>query len=437
MLEENQLATTPTTSPPQLAQTIITPTMTDVPPATPPPEPPPPKVNDVSDPYGPISAASSTAQSAYSAAPAVTYSSNPIASSETLESPTNQPTSPPAQTAFLPPTPPVLPQRYDSWAHIFDRFHPKLLAQIAGILIVVIGGLVFGISKLTQPPASNLAQQATTDSTTASNDLLSAKNSTGTLSINYNTVVSNGKTLTASEIVAGSKNKKLLLTGDVQATGTIYSSDGTTSLSNGGLVINGATICDADGCKPNTNVTPAPASNGSGTTTTTPTCAYGNCVSLQSSAPGTSETGNIRVSGKVTAGTFSGSGASVTNVNAASLQGNNAAYFTNASNLASGTVDAARIASSSISYAKLNLSADIVNSDISASAAIAYSKLNLAGAITNSDIANAAAIAYSKLNLAGNIANADISNAAAIAYSKLNLAGNIANADISNAAAIA
>src|SRR5689334_17223166 len=45
-------------------------------------------------------------------------------------------------------------------------------------------------------------------------------------------------------------------------------------------------------------------------------------VRLQPSTPGTSDQGNLHVSGKAIAGSFSGDGASVTNVNAAKIGGN-------------------------------------------------------------------------------------------------------------------
>jgi formylglycine-generating enzyme required for sulfatase activity len=71
-------------------------------------------------------------------------------------------------------------------------------------------------------------------------------------------------------------------------------------------------------------------------------CIAGVCVSRQATS-GTPETGNINITGGVIASTLQGNGASVTNVNAVTLQGNAASYFTNATNLASGTVADARL----------------------------------------------------------------------------------------------
>ena len=185
---------------------------------------------------------------------------------------------------------------------------------------------------------------------------------------------------------------------------------------------------------------------------------------MQSTTPGTAQTGHLNISGTAIAGSFSGDGTNVTNVNALTLQGNSASYFTNASNITAGTLSDARLSvnvsllgqtiesaevtnstivnddisgTAAVAYAKLNLAASIVNADINTAAAIAYSKLNLAGSIANADVSPTAAIVYSKLDLSGTIVNSDIAASAAIAYSKLNLNGSIVNADVSNTAAIA
>ena len=379
---------------------------------------------------------------------------------------------------------------YSNASGFLSRFQPMLIARVFAILVLVVGGAAFGISKLSnqsEQPSSPVSSQT---SQTSSGIL---PDTSGTLNLNYDTVVGAGKSLTASQLVAGSEDKKLAVIGDLQASGTIYTSDGATSLSNTGLVINKVTVCTTSGCIPNSNPTATVTTTG-GTGTagaagtagtagakgdkgdtgatgatgpagpaTQATCPLGNCVSLQATA-GSAETGNLNVSGAVTASSFSGSGASLANVNAATLQGNAASFFTNATNLSSGTLADARLSSNvsllgsaidsseitdgsianadisataAIAYSKLNLAGTIANSDIAAAAAIAYSKLNLTGTLANSDIAAAAAIAYSKLNLAGTIVNADISNTAAIDYAKLNLAGNITNSDVSNTAAIA
>lgn len=49
------------------------------------------------------------------------------------------------------------------------------------------------------------------------------------------------------------------------------------------------------------------------------TCPNGSCVSLQTSTPGTQETGNINISGTTTASAFNGSGSALTALNASSL----------------------------------------------------------------------------------------------------------------------
>lgn len=78
----------------------------------------------------------------------------------------------------------------------------------------------------------------------------------------------------------------------------------------------------------------------------------------------------------------------VANLDADLLDGQEGTYYTNASNLASGTVPIARFSG-------------ITNAQIDAAAAIAYSKLNLATSIANADVNAAAAIAWTKISKTG------------------------------------
>lgn len=72
-----------------------------------------------------------------------------------------------------------------------------------------------------------------------------------------------------------------------------------------------------------------PGQNGTNGTNGTASCPNGGCISLQTATPAAQETGNISVSGTVTAGNFSGSGASLISLNG--------------SNISSGTVADARL----------------------------------------------------------------------------------------------
>ncbi len=72
-------------------------------------------------------------------------------------------------------------------------------------------------------------------------------------------------------------------------------------------------------------------------------CINSQCLSLQSLTPGVQETGNINISGSVLANTIiattiQGDGSGLTNVNANKLNGNDSSYYTNASNLTTGTI---------------------------------------------------------------------------------------------------
>lgn len=80
-------------------------------------------------------------------------------------------------------------------------------------------------------------------------------------------------------------------------------------------------------------------------------CPNGNCLSLQGTNPGTQEVGNINISGDgqfggaVSAGSFSGDGTGVSNVDATALNGQNGTYYQDASNLNVGTLNDSRLSS--------------------------------------------------------------------------------------------
>src|SRR3990167_6003906 len=348
--------------------------------------------------------------------------------------------------------------------------HPLRLSLIFLTLLIGLGG-GFMLLKANQQVDSSLGSQASEP------NILPIKGSQ--LSLNYDTLI-NGK-LGIGIAPTGSAN--LQVAGDIQSSGGLFVSGGDTSLSSDGLKINSVTVCTPTGCTPLSTTSTAggagaagaqgpagPAGPAGATGLTGPAGADGadgcsaDCVFLQSTTPGTAQTGHLNISGTAIAGSFSGDGTNVTNVNALTLQGNSASYYTNATNITAGTLNDARLSvnvsllgqtiesaevtnstivnddisgTAAVAYAKLNLAASIVNADINTAAAIAYSKLNLAGSIANADVSPTAAIVYLKLDLSGTIVNSDIAASAAIAYSKLNLNGSIVNADVSNTAAIA
>lgn len=71
--------------------------------------------------------------------------------------------------------------------------------------------------------------------------------------------------------------------------------------------------------------------------------AGGSYVNLQVATPGVQQIGNIHISGSILAGSFSGDGTNLANVNAAQLGGQSGSYYTNASNVSSGTLSDARL----------------------------------------------------------------------------------------------
>lgn len=79
---------------------------------------------------------------------------------------------------------------------------------------------------------------------------------------------------------------------------------------------------------------------------------------------------------------------------------------------------------------------NLSNTSISASAGISYSKLDLTGDILDSDVATGAEIAYSKLALSGSILRTDLVPSLGLTYSYLDLTGSILLTDLSSSIVI-
>ncbi|HEX9153338.1 MAG TPA: hypothetical protein VF809_00795 [Candidatus Saccharimonadales bacterium] len=144
-------------------------------------------------------------------------------------------------------------------------------------------------------------------------------------------------------------------------------------------------------------------------------CIAGVCVSRQATS-GTPETGNINITGGVVAATLQGNGASVTNVDSATLQGNAASYFTNATNLASGTVSDIRL---STNVALLNANQTFTGTMLISTAGTALTVTNTASIGTLTVVAGAGI--GGSLAVTGSITGASLSvtgTVAAASYSK-------------------
>ncbi|HVE80829.1 MAG TPA: hypothetical protein VNA68_01680, partial [Candidatus Dormibacteraeota bacterium] len=134
------------------------------------------------------------------------------------------------------------------------------------------------------------------------------------------------------------------------------------------------------GLQGSTGATGATGPTGSQGPSGTATCPNGTCASLQATSPGVQETGNINVSGTIIAGSFSGSGASLTSLNA--------------TNLSSGTVADGRL-SANVSL----LGQTIENAELAGS--IADSKLNTiatAGKVADSALSSNVTIQGNSFN---------------------------------------
>ncbi|MEX0749162.1 MAG: hypothetical protein WD467_01235 [Candidatus Saccharimonadales bacterium] len=80
------------------------------------------------------------------------------------------------------------------------------------------------------------------------------------------------------------------------------------------------------------------------------------------------QSGHINISGTLIAGSLQGDGANLTNVNAASLGGNTSSYFTNASNISTGTLSNARL-DASVSLLGQSIQNSEVDEDLTISSA--------------------------------------------------------------------
>jgi len=149
--------------------------------------------------------------------------------------------------------------------------------------------------------------------------------------------------------------------------------------------------------------------------------------------------GNTSVSSFINSTAFSGNGASLTSVNAATVGGNSASdlrtytqtYASNATNLTSGTVNSARLPSANATVAGATLLVDSVsNTSATAAASAASVKTAYDAAITaNTNATNLSANAYSNaVTYTDNKAANAYSNAIAIAANATNLTSGTVNA---------
>ncbi|MBI1952164.1 hypothetical protein HYS42_00375, partial [Candidatus Saccharibacteria bacterium] len=171
--------------------------------------------------------------------PSSSVAQAPAAFSPTFQTP-QHPAAQSATSAGLPPLVPDTPKSpWTSW------FKTRPYAVAAGfVALIVIGSGVFGLSKVlhsgSTPSTANLSFQ-TTD-----NSILSTTDSV--LTLNLDTVIATGKTLTLGQLTADPTTGVLLLSGDLNASGTLLASGGATSLNNDGLTIDNNLVCTADGC---------------------------------------------------------------------------------------------------------------------------------------------------------------------------------------------
>ncbi|OVE79123.1 hypothetical protein BVY00_01280 [bacterium G20] len=220
------------------------------------------------------------------------------------------------------------------WTSWLTRRPYAVALSFAALIVLVTSILGLGKALHSSPspasPSSPLASQT--------DQALSADSTSTTITLNLDTVLATGKKLTLGQIVADPSSGVLQLTGDLQASGTLRASGGSTSLNNDGLVINKVTVCTVAGCIPNPRINPVTGS--SGTAAPAGLSALPPTTTLQ----GNSFNGPSQLVQLTTAGALPAlNAAALIAVNAVSLQGNNSSFYTNATNLSSGTLSDARL----------------------------------------------------------------------------------------------
>jgi hypothetical protein len=140
-----------------------------------------------------------------------------------------------------------------SRAHRFAK-RPMAYA-FAVILFLLIGAGIFTLGSKANPPAAgNFNNQDIT---------LSSVKEGGVITLNLDTTIIDGKTLTVTNIVPGT-DQPLTVAGSLQAQNIVSASNGQSSFSNNGLVINNRLICSASGCIAGATTTTVSAGNLSG-----------------------------------------------------------------------------------------------------------------------------------------------------------------------------
>lgn len=236
-------------------------------------------------------------------------------------------------------------------------------------MVIVLAGILFGLFRLISNEQKNNQVSTDTDKTvidqikTNTAEINNLKvgtlsSSQPTLEVDASLGVSGALQLGGKLILSG------LTAGDLRVNelGEVYSapltaatpaSNGPTSSSATGPV--GATgprgVAGPSGTNGSAGSPGATGATGPQGPSGIASCPNGVCLSLQSSTPGVTETGHVNISGSLIAGNLSGNGSAVSNVNAVTLQGNNAAFYQNASNINAGTLPDAQL---SVNVAKLN-----------------------------------------------------------------------------------
>ncbi|MDO8592105.1 MAG: hypothetical protein Q7R60_04305 [bacterium] len=135
--------------------------------------------------------------------------------------------------------------------------HRPILTGLGFVTIITLVSGAFALFSLlsdNKPNATDLSSQ--NDEAAA----LSAKDAK--LTLNLDTILAKGKSLTLGQLIAEPTTGVLQLAGNFTASGTLAANGGSTFANNSGLVIDKITVCTSAGCIPNVNIPTITGSTG-------------------------------------------------------------------------------------------------------------------------------------------------------------------------------
>jgi len=188
--------------------------------------------------------------------PTPTIAPTPVSVPTPLSSPSYLSTSPPIPT----PLADSLSGSSGGPSRLSFLSRRPILAGLSFVALVALIAGAFALPSLLHKNQPGSSSTTNLSSQTNNNTFLSTNNTK--LTINLDTVIAKGKSLTLGQLIADPTTNVLQLAGDFTASGTLAASGGSTFANNSGLVIDKVTVCTSAGCIPNVNIPTIAGSSG-------------------------------------------------------------------------------------------------------------------------------------------------------------------------------